>query len=145
MTAPHERLSAFRTDVNTGRTGRRTSTTPAHGTLQRWNGDTVLNEVPLTLDDHDPRVPIGGRTLPVLDMVFPGKQQGTPKAEKRFLTRLRTLIPTTVRPVLVTDAGFRHPWFQAVSAIGWDWVGRLRLPFPRELSLGNAQCGVRVS
>ena len=71
-------------------------------------------------------VPIGGRTLPVLDMVFPGKQQGTPKAEKYFLERLRTLIPASVRPILVTDAGFRRPWFQAVSAMGWDWVGRLR-------------------
>ena len=71
-------------------------------------------------------VAIGGRTLPVLDMVFPGKQQGTPKAEKLFLDRLRTLIPATIRPVLVTDAGFRRPWFQAVSAMGWDWVGRLR-------------------
>ena len=71
-------------------------------------------------------VPIGGRTLPVLDMVFPGKQQGTPAAEKLFLERLRSLIPRTVRPILVTDAGFRRPWFQAVSAMGWDWVGRLR-------------------
>jgi hypothetical protein len=71
-------------------------------------------------------VPIGGRTLPVLDMVFPGKQQGTPKVEKLFLDRLRTLIPASVRPILITDAGFRRPWFQAVSAMGWNWVGRLR-------------------
>jgi hypothetical protein len=71
-------------------------------------------------------VPIGGRTLPVLDMVFPSRQQGTPKAEKYFLERLRTLIPVSARPILVTDAGFRRPWFQAVSAMGWDWIGRLR-------------------
>jgi Transposase DDE domain len=71
-------------------------------------------------------VPVGGRTLPVLDMVFPGKQQGTPAAEKLFLERLRTLIPGAVRPILITDAGFRRPWFQAVAAMGWDWVGRLR-------------------
>jgi len=71
-------------------------------------------------------VPIGGRTLPVLDMVFPGKQQGTPAAEKLFLERLRSLIPRAARPILITDAGFRRPWFQAVSAMGWDWVGRLR-------------------
>lgn len=71
-------------------------------------------------------VPIGGRTLPVLDMVFDGKEQGTPAAEKRFLLRLRTLVPQTVHPILVTDAGFRSPWFRAVSEIGWHWVGRLR-------------------
>lgn len=71
-------------------------------------------------------VPVGGRTLTLLDMVVPGKQQGSPGAEKRFLQQLRTLIPDAVRPILVTDAGFRTPWFRAVSAMGWCWVGRLR-------------------
>lgn len=71
-------------------------------------------------------VPIGGRTLPVLDMVFPGKEQGTPAAEKRFLLRLQALVPQGARPVLVTDAGFRSPWFRAVSEMSWYWVGRLR-------------------
>jgi hypothetical protein len=71
-------------------------------------------------------VPVGGRTLPVLDMVFPGKQQGTPAAEKRFLQRLRRLVPEGIKPILVTDAGFRAPWFRAVEEMGWDWVGRLR-------------------
>ncbi|WP_045123387.1 IS4 family transposase [Xanthomonas citri] len=71
-------------------------------------------------------VPIGGRTLTLLDMVVAGKQQGSPGAEKRFLQQLRRMIPDDVRPILVTDAGFRTPWFRAVSAMGWDWVGRLR-------------------
>jgi hypothetical protein len=71
-------------------------------------------------------VPIGGRTLPVLDMVFPGNAQGSPQAERRFLQRLKSLIPRSVRPILVTDAGYRTPWFEAVSAMGWEWVGRLR-------------------
>ncbi len=42
------------------------------------------------------------------------------------MQQLRALIPDDVRPILVTDAGFRTPWFRAVSAMGWDWVGRLR-------------------
>jgi Transposase DDE domain len=71
-------------------------------------------------------MPVGGRTLPVLDMVFPGKALGTPSAEKRFLQLLKTLVPEDRCPVLVTDAGFRTPWFRAVSALGWHWVGRLR-------------------
>ena len=71
-------------------------------------------------------VPIGGRTLPVLDMVFPGAQQGTPGAERHFLERLRRLIPETITPILVTNAGFRAPWFRAVATMGWHWVGRLR-------------------
>lgn len=49
-------------------------------------------------------VPIGGRALPVLDMVFPAGQQGTPKAEKHFLDRLKSVLPAGVCPILVTDA-----------------------------------------
>lgn len=71
-------------------------------------------------------VPVGGRTLPILDMVFPGKELGAPNAHKRFLHVLRSLVPPRVRPILVTDAGFCTPWFRTVSSLGWHWVGRLR-------------------
>ncbi|TXI44933.1 MAG: IS4 family transposase, partial [Lysobacter sp.] len=42
-------------------------------------------------------VPVGGRTVPVLDMVFPGKQQGAPVAEKHFLKCLAALMPEHAR------------------------------------------------
>jgi hypothetical protein len=71
-------------------------------------------------------IPVGGRTLPILDMVFPAGQQGAPQAEQRFLQQLKALLPEHARPILVTDAGFRIPWFRAVDALGWGWVGRLR-------------------
>ena len=71
-------------------------------------------------------VPVGGRTLPILDMVFPGSQMGSPKAEKQFLQRLKHIVPEGVTPILVTDAGYRAPWFRAVDALGWHWLGRLR-------------------
>jgi len=71
-------------------------------------------------------VPVGGRTLTLLDRVYPGDEQGSPGAERRFLQQLQTLIPAGLRPILITDAGFRTPWFRAVEAQGWSWVGRLR-------------------
>jgi hypothetical protein len=71
-------------------------------------------------------VPVGGRTLTILDRVFPDGQQGSPTADKRFLQHLATLIPKDVRPILVTDADFRAAWFRAVEARGWHWLGRLR-------------------
>ena len=71
-------------------------------------------------------VPVGGRTLPILDMVFPGCEARSPRAEKIFLQRLQKIVPATATPVLVTDAGYRAPWFRAVSALGWHWLGRLR-------------------
>ncbi len=71
-------------------------------------------------------IPVGGRSLPILDMVFPGAKQGSPKAEKQFLQRLAEVLPDDACPILVTDAGFRAPWFRAVEAMGWQWLGRLR-------------------
>lgn len=71
-------------------------------------------------------VPVHGVALPLLDMVFAGHENGSPKAEKRFLQRLKAVVPPSIRPIVVTDAGFRTSWFKAVSALGWDWVGRLR-------------------
>ena len=71
-------------------------------------------------------IPVGGRSLPILDMVFPGGQQGSPKAQKLFLQRLAQVLPDDVCPILVTDAGFRGPWFRVVEAMGWQWLGRLR-------------------
>jgi hypothetical protein len=71
-------------------------------------------------------IAVGGRSLTVLDMVFPDGQQGTPGAERQFLLRLAHVLPSDVHPILVTDAGFRAPWFRAVEAMGWHWLGRLR-------------------
>lgn len=71
-------------------------------------------------------IPVGGRTLPLLDMVFPAGEQGTPKAEKHFLQRLKAILPAGAKPILVTDAGFRIPWFRAVADMDWLWLGRLR-------------------
>lgn len=71
-------------------------------------------------------VPVGGRTLAILDMVFPAGMQNSPKAEAMFLKRLRAVLPAGARPIVVTDAGFRAPWFRAVEAMGWYWVGRIR-------------------
>lgn len=52
-------------------------------------------------------IPVGGRSLPILDMVFPAGQQGAPQAEQRFLQQLKAILPAHARPILVTDAGFR--------------------------------------
>jgi hypothetical protein len=67
-----------------------------------------------------------GRTLTVYEEVHPTAKLGSPRVEAEFLERLKALLPTGVCPVLVTDAGFRVPWFRAVEALGWHWVGRVR-------------------
>jgi len=71
-------------------------------------------------------VPMGGRTMTVLEMVFPESMKGSPIAQQQLLDRLKELLPASVTPILVTDAGFRGPWFRAVAQMGWLYVGRLR-------------------
>lgn len=69
---------------------------------------------------------VGGRTLTLWERVVPASKTNSPKHERDLLHALHGVIPSHVKPILVTDAGFRAPWFQAVSALGWDFVGRLR-------------------
>ena len=67
-----------------------------------------------------------GRTLTAYEEVHPTAKLGSPKVEAAFLERLKALLPAGVRPILITDAGFRVPWFRAVEALGWHFVGRVR-------------------
>lgn len=106
-----------------------------HAAMVRW---LVRSEQPVIIVDWSDlkadgiwhllraAMPVGGRTLTVLDMVFTAGQQGSPQGEKQFLQRRAAVLPENVKPILVTDAGFRGPWFRAVEAMGWHWLGRLR-------------------
>jgi hypothetical protein len=69
---------------------------------------------------------VGGRTLTVYEKAYPAKVVGSPRAELALLHALKQAIPVGSTPILVTDAGFRAPWFRAVRRLGWDWVGRVR-------------------
>ncbi len=71
-------------------------------------------------------IPVGGRSITILEMVFPESMKGSPRAEKQLLRKLQAMLPPTIKPILVTDAGFRAPWFRAVAKLGWHYVGRLR-------------------
>ena len=69
---------------------------------------------------------VGGRTLTLYERVCPATQIGNPKIERGLLRALRRSMPVGSKPIMVTDAGFRAPWFRAVQTLGWDWIGRVR-------------------
>ncbi|SRR6266545_485982 len=71
-------------------------------------------------------LPLGGRTLTVYEEVHPLRHFGNPRVHRAFLRKLKALLPQNATPILVTDAGFRAPWFKAVSRLGWHWIGRVR-------------------
>jgi hypothetical protein len=71
-------------------------------------------------------VPIGGRALPIYVEVHPLKKLSNAAVEERFLRSLSAILPTGSRPIVISDAGFKGPFFQAVLALGWDFLGRIR-------------------
>ncbi len=71
-------------------------------------------------------VPVAGRAVTVYEEAHRLRRYNTPATHRRFLRRLKSVLPEHVCPVIVTDAGFRGPWFREVESYGWDWVGRIR-------------------
>ena len=71
-------------------------------------------------------VALSGRSLTLYEEVHSMKAATTPEVHQAFVARLKAMLPLGSRPVVITDAGFRSPWFRAVEALGWHWVGRSR-------------------
>lgn len=69
---------------------------------------------------------VQGRTLTLYEEVHPQCDSQSPRVHRAFLNRLQQLLPSSCRPIIITDAGFRCPWFLEVEKLGWHWVGRVR-------------------
>ena len=69
-------------------------------------------------------VPVGGRAVTIYEEVHPLKRYNNPKTHGN--ERLYTVVPPSCCPIVITDAGFRGPWFETVEWFGWDWIGRVR-------------------
>ena len=71
-------------------------------------------------------VPVKGRAISIYEQVHPMRRYNNAGTHRRFLHRLQSILPEGCCSILVTDAGFRGPWFRDVEALGWDWIGRIR-------------------
>ena len=85
--------------------------------------------------DLDPRkdlfllraaVAVDGRSLTLYDEVHPLSTKEKPAVHKAFMSKLKSIVPVNCKPIIVTDAGFRVPWFKLIESLGWDYVGRVR-------------------
>jgi hypothetical protein len=78
--------------------------------------------------------------------VFPFRKYNSPGAHREFLDGLARVLPKGCRPIIVTDAGFRGPWFRDVERLLREYPlcssrrGRLRLACAncRFLGLGGS-------
>lgn len=69
---------------------------------------------------------VKGRGMTLYQEIHPRGSENNPKIEKKFLEQLKKVLPANTIPIIITDAGFRCPWFRAVEALGFDWIGRIR-------------------
>lgn len=67
-----------------------------------------------------------GRALTVYQEVFEQKQLGSGRIERALLRKLHGWVPAGIEVIVITDAGFRRPWFREVQRLGWAWIGRVR-------------------
>jgi len=71
-------------------------------------------------------VAVDGRSLSLYEEVHGLDAKEKPATHRAFLNQLKKILPDGCQPIVVTDAGFRTPWFKLVEELKWDWVGRLR-------------------
>jgi len=69
---------------------------------------------------------VKGRSIVLYEECHPKKKENNHSVHKQFLKNLKAILPPCKPPIIVTDAGFRAPWFIAVREMEWHFVGRLR-------------------
>jgi Transposase DDE domain len=69
---------------------------------------------------------VKGRSIVLYEECHPKKKENNHTVHQQFLKNLKAVLPICEPPIIVTDAGFRAPWFRAVRQMRWHFVGRLR-------------------
>ena len=69
---------------------------------------------------------MSGRSIVIYEESHLKKKENNHATHKAFLNNLKVILPVSVKPVIVTDAGFRAPWFDYIRRMGWEFVGRVR-------------------
>ena len=90
----------------------------------------LIDSSPLTADQSQQllraALPTGGCTITLYEEIHPRKKLGNPRVQRQFLRRLQELLPPGVTPIIVADSGFHTPFFRAIEAFNWHWLGRIR-------------------
>lgn len=65
-----------------------------------------------------------GRSITIYQEVHSTKVQQKHSVHKNFLKNLQAIIPQDCKVLIITDRGFTRRWFNEVTKIGWDFLGR---------------------
>ena len=77
---------------------------------------------------------VNGRSATVYEEVHTLASKDKRRTHRAFLRQLQAVLPVGCRPIIVTDAGFRTPWFQQVVGLG---LGRAD-PQPAQVAVVDA-------
>jgi hypothetical protein len=69
-----------------------------------------------------------GRSMTLYEEVHDLSTKEKPATHAQFLSRLKAKLGGNVKPIVVTDTGFKTPWFRAILGQGWDYLGSTRHP-----------------
>lgn len=111
---------------------------PERAAVYRWLSGLLIGScrhpcVIVDYSDIDPAnklyllraaVAVGGRALVLYEEVH--TRYNHPSDTQGFLKQLAKILPDGCQPIIVTDAGFKSPWFRAVDTLGWYYLGRVR-------------------
>lgn len=67
-----------------------------------------------------------GRSLPILNMVVNKACYNNNEIHRQFLSQLADIVGNNKPTHILTDGGFKTPWFQLVKGFGWEFIGRVR-------------------
>lgn len=67
-----------------------------------------------------------GRAIPLYNKVVPEALHESEVVQSLLLDELHKMIGDDKTVWIVTDGGFKTPWFTKVRSLGWDYVGRVR-------------------
>lgn len=74
-------------------------------------------------------VALQGRSVTLYERAFPLAKQCSKAAHERFLSELASILPSNVVPLIVSDAGFKVPWYKSVESHGWYWLAECEAKF----------------
>jgi hypothetical protein len=69
---------------------------------------------------------VQGRAVTLYEELHPQSKLGCASVHRHFMKTLREILPAGCDPVIMTDAGFRAPWFKMLNKLGFAWIGRIR-------------------
>lgn len=72
-------------------------------------------------------VALQGRSVTLYEKAFPLSKLCSKSAHDQFLSDLASILPSSVTPpLIISDAGFKVPWYKSVEEHGWYWLMRVR-------------------